>query len=392
MHPEEQDLIGVAILSPELTQSIQLEPADFYSPTAGAIWQAIGAIHQTGRQPDPVLILDEAARHGGRVDHTEIIDAVGCGIAANADVYADKIRDGAERRRIAEQLTRAQQMLNEGAPVAEVMGDITSRLDASSPMEAEVSKAMTLEEFVSQKLPETQWVIPGLLAKGDRLVLTGMEGLGKSVLMRQIGICAAGGRHPFTLDEAPPRRVLYIDCENPLTIMVKTMTKMFATLRQQGVDFGDRMWIKRFPQGLDLSKARDQLMLHTLCRTFRPDVLMLGPAYKLYVGGSGAREEDLARQVTSILDGLREEYGFALILEHHSPHGQNGMNGFERAVRPIGSSLWLRWPEFGYGLAKPKDFDPDVRTADFVPWRGARDQRDWPTQLTQGTHVPWVAT
>ena len=778
MHDAERDLIGAAIIAPELTQQIKLTAGQFGSPQAGAIWQAIGTIHGAGRQPDPLLIVDEASRLGVLVDHGTIVELVGCGMAANADVYADKIRDAATRRDLAQVLSRAQLKLAAGEPVEEVIGDVSLGLGTESPTEREVSKAMTLDEFVGQRLPDTEWVIPGLLAKGDRLVLTGTEGGGKALaldtpiptptgwttmgdlevddevlgmdgrptrvifatevqhdrtcyrvrfsdgativadadhrwltstlqareaaaklrkrgetkprgtdqrhkmaqpavvtteqiretlhargghclnhaiptaaplelpvvdlpidpytlgawlgdgtslhaeitthtddeqilerireagytvtkkpdlygwaisrreardrakleadqlvaggmsrrkaeavvgigrrdgvsapilslreelrtlgvlgnkhipaeylrasleqrlallqglmdtdgtisatgsqcefsvscqrlavgvfelvaslgmkpsikesaaklngvevnrrwrvtfvptinpfhlqrkrdrysdprtargqlryitavepvesvpvrciqvdnadhlylcgkemipthntmMMRQLGICAAGGRHPLTLDAMEPRRVLYVDCENPMAIMVKTMTKMHHTLRQQGVDFGDRMWVRRFPQGLDLAKATDRLMLHAMCRTFRPDILLIGPAYKLYVGGSGSREEDLARQVTSVLDGLREEFGFCLVLEHHSPHGQAG---FERSVRPIGSSLWLRWPEFGYGL-RPASDSGDVRKVDFIPWRGSRDQRDWPRQLVQGTSVPWV--
>lgn len=386
MHDAERDLIGAAIIAPELTQQIKLTAGQFDSPQAGAIWQAIGTIHGAGRQPDPILIVDEASRLGVLVDHGTIVELVGCGMAVNADVYADKIRDAATRRDLAQVLSRAQHKLAAGEPVEEVIGDVSLGLGAESPTEREVSKAMTLDEFVGQRLPDTEWAIPGLLAKGDRLVLTGTEGGGKTMMMRQLGICAAGGRHPLTLDAMEPRRVLYVDCENPMAIMVKTMTKMHHTLRQQGVDFGDRMWVRRFPQGLDLAKATDRLMLHAMCRTFRPDILLIGPAYKLYVGGSGSREEDLARQVTSVLDGLREEFGFCLVLEHHSPHGQAG---FERSVRPIGSSLWLRWPEFGYGL-RPASDSGDVRKVDFIPWRGSRDQRDWPRQLVQGTSVPWV--
>jgi RecA-family ATPase len=40
-------------------------------------------------------------------------------------------------------------------------------------------------------------VIPGLLERRDRLMLTGEEGLGKSYLLRQIAVMAAAGLDPF---------------------------------------------------------------------------------------------------------------------------------------------------------------------------------------------------
>jgi hypothetical protein len=44
---------------------------------------------------------------------------------------------------------------------------------------------------------EPDWLIPDLLERRDRLILTGEEGLGKSYLLRQIAIMAAAGLDPF---------------------------------------------------------------------------------------------------------------------------------------------------------------------------------------------------
>jgi hypothetical protein len=57
----------------------------------------------------------------------------------------------------------------------------------------------------------------------------------------------------------------------------------------------------------------------------------------------------------------------------------------------VGSSLLLRWPEFGYGIkpfAEP-DANGRVRHVKVERWRGDRDSRDWPTQLEWGNPWPW---
>ena len=384
----EQDLIGCALMQPELTHSLNLTHDDFRDPRLGATWEAIAEIHAAGNQPDPIRIADVAAKRQVRINPADLVNLFGRGMAVNADYYAEKIRDAAQHRRLDAALVQARQKVAEGLPVEQIIGDITSRFDTESAMIREIEKAMTLEEFIGQEVAVEDWVIPGLMTRGDRLILTGIEGLGKSVLMRQFGICVAAGRHPFTLDAIKPQRVLYLDLENPTAIMVKNMRRIAQPFIDQGVDFGERMWIKRYPQGIDLFKSEDQLMLHAMCRTFQPDLLMIGPIYKAASDGEGKAVDESARQITSVIDGLREEFGFAVVLEHHSPHGQQGM---DRNVRPIGSSFWLRWPEFGYGLAHAKDRKQGVRTADFVPWRGARDQRDWPKQLVAGASIPWTA-
>ena len=62
-------------------------------------------------------------------------------------------------------------------------------------------------------------------------------------------------------------------------------------------------------------------------------------------------------------------------------------------MRPAGSSAWLRWPEFGYGLRRAKEDDggehPNV--VDVVAWRGSREERCWPQRLVRGRDglLPW---
>ena len=54
----------------------------------------------------------------------------------------------------------------------------------------------------------------------------------------------------------------------------------------------------------------------------------------------------------------------------------------DRPLRPTGSSLWLRWPEFGYGLRRAKTDDAEeFHRVEVVAWRGARGERNWPGEL-----------
>ena len=76
----------------------------------------------------------------------------------------------------------------------------------------------------------------------------------------------------------------------------------------------------------------------------------------------------------------------ALVVEAHAGHGEAGRR---RSVRPVGSSLQLRWPEFGYGLVPANDEWP-CREVVVKGWRGPRDERDWPKRLTWGEPWPWV--
>ena len=389
----ERNILGAAMSKPAVTTLVKITGADFGQPRHGQLWDAIRATHAAGERPDTVTL----APHLPTQPHIRtavlelLVSVIGEGMAANAEFYADVIRDRSERRRIDAALANLHGRLdNLDTPVDDVLAMAERDLITTGPLERAAEQTFTLDEFCEQPVAEQDWVIDGLLARGERLVLTGVEGGGKSMACRQIAIATAAGLHPFTLANAAPRRVLYVDCENPVRIMVHKLDAIRQVVARRRKSTEQRMWIRRFPQGLDLSTPTDRLELHHLCTIIRPDLLVIGPVYKLYVGGAGAREEDLARQVTSVLDGLREEFDCALMLEHHSPHAAPG--GESRSVRPIGSSLWMRWPEFGFGLRPESGTKLEDRQVEVKHWRGAREERPWPKRLIGGTssELPWI--
>lgn len=385
----EKAILGAALSDPRITATVKLGPLDFAYATHGALWQAIAKTHAAGLVPDPSTIVPHLHDVNPASVPALMVEVVGLGIPENAGAYANTILDRSERRRIAGALEGVRQKLDSPeVAAADVLSYAESALLTHTSMDEAAETLYTLDEFLDRDLPPTTWAIPDLLATGDRLVLTGVEGFGKSVLMRQIGVAVAAGLNPFTLRAIPPKRVLVVDCENPERIMMAKLGDLRSVIRRRG-HRADSLFLKRYPQGLNLAEPRELLDLHHLLTITRPDLLLIGPAYKLYVGGSNSREEDLARLVTSKLDALREEFGFALVLEHHSPHGTSE----GRSVRPIGSSLWLRWPEFGLGLRPHDGTKIAERDADLMPWRGSRDERPWPTRLQAGQpdELPWIA-
>jgi Mrp family chromosome partitioning ATPase len=56
--------------------------------------------------------------------------------------------------------------------------------------------------------------MPGLIERGDRIMITGYEGWAKSTFLRQLAVALALRLHPFTGEQHRAVRVLFIDCEN----------------------------------------------------------------------------------------------------------------------------------------------------------------------------------
>lgn len=243
---------------------------------------------------------------------------------------------------------------------------------AEQPILEPASPDPDIHQLFLEPEPDYRWLIPNLLERGDRLILTGPEGGGKSTLLRQIAVTAAAGIHPFTEDDTDPITVLYIDLENSRRHTLRQFTPLVA---QAPGRIAPRHLIPIMrPEGLDLLTPADHTWLAQRLNTNQPDLLIIGPLYKLALGDPTS--EEAARHVASILDKLRTTYDVALLIEAHQPHRSNG----HRPERPYGASLWMRWPEFGLALM-----------GGFLRhWRGARDERDWPPVLRRGGTWPWT--
>lgn len=383
----EMSLLAAGLVDARVTETMQVAGAQFFSPVRGDIWDAMRKLNVEGIHPDAAAL---ASANRGAADLLPEI-ATYPAIIGNAYHHAQTLLDRYERRRLRDSLPAISERLNDlSRPVDDVLAFAEQKVSGSGgQMERAVSNLLSLREFLEVEQGPVQWVIPDVLAREDRVILTGSEGLGKTTLMRTIAVMAAAGLHPFTLRSAAERRVLYVDCENPQRIMQDKFTDLVRVAANRSRDPLDRLFVERWPEGMDLATPGHRMHLRSLCKAVQPDLLVIGPAYKLYVGGAATREEDLARSVVSTLDALREEFGFALILEHHMG---NETEGKTRNPRPIGSSLWRRWPEFGIGLQATKESTPEHRICDVVHWRGARDERPWPHRLESGPPggLPWV--
>lgn len=231
-----------------------------------------------------------------------------------------------------------------------------------------------LDALLAEQDEGYDWLIPGLLETGDRLILTGLEGRGKSTLLRQIAVQVTSGLHPFTGGPITPLTVTYVDLENSR----RQVRRKVAALREvAGERYDGRLHFVFRPEGLNLASGVDFAWLDDQLAATQPDLCVIGPLYKCMAGDP--TQEVTAMAVAARLDELRVRYNCALLVEAHSPYADGGKS--KRPTRPYGASLWSRWPEFGIHLA------PD---GELEHWRGPRDERTWPASLRRGEPWPWM--
>ena len=383
----EKLVIGACMLASDAIRfaSEVLAPDDFRSMDMAEVFRAIVQANKAGEFVEPFTVWTRATKQGVKnIQITDLHDWMGlAGSAESTAFYAREVKEIATRRRMSMAASRfTQNLSNNEVPTAQTMAEMLELLKGIRDNSTDANiRAMSLGEILD--LPDTveDWVIPGLLERGDRLVVTGYEGMGKTTWIRQLAICAAAGVHPTTLTAIRPVKGLVVDVENSVKQWQRQTSRMAATAAHHG-NASPRENLHIHCQGrMDIRKDKDLGLVHRLVDEHQPEILCIGPIYKLTP--TALKNDEEAAPVIAALDSLRDR-GLVLIIEAHAPKMSNG----QRDLAPRGSAALMGWPEFGFGLAPATD---DQSMADVVRWRGDRETgREWPKQMYRGGAFPWT--
>lgn len=353
---------------------------DFHDVRHQAIFRAITSLYSRGEEVTPRTVVLEVSTPGVSKEYTTRLLAEAD--AGGLRVMIERVADCAARRRA---IGLADKLRASAQDMASDLGDTIGTLERSMSTirlpGASFTPARDVRDFA--EIPdEYDWIVPGLLERGDRLILVAGEGVGKSEALRQWSIMFAAGIHPFQRCDMRRSKVLLIDLENAdrqIGRSARDLLRLTADRYAGGLHIAPRL------EGINLRNPRDVQWIDRLCEHHKPDVVVVGPLYKAIQVGKGEKvtDETPAAEAAFSLDRLRARHGFALLIEAHAPHGDQG----DRAgLRPYGASLWMRWPEFGMSM-KPI---PGEKAVDLKHWRGPRDRkRTWPAKLFQGPEGGW---
>lgn len=391
----EQVVLGAMLTSSTLAaQGLSLlAGSDFYHPPHGIVFETVAALLEEsaaveiGMVHSRMLANGTLAKIGGGTYLFELLQAAPAS-GKNLAWYAGQVAELAQRRALIDAGARIMDRAwsAEGNTSADEMTDWATGEIAAVKVgtgDAHPDDALSDEDLLAAP-PAMNWVVPGLLERGDRMMLTSWEGAGKTTLIRQFAVAASHGLDPFTQRRIPGVKVLVVDAENGRSLTMRRYRPLLQAARALGDNAGFALHLQ--PGGLDLAQRAGTGWLLRRVEKFKPDLLAIGPLYRLHIGDPS--DERDARRVAAVLDRAREISGCALLLEAHSPHQGVG----KRPLRPVGSSLWLRWPEFGIGLRpSTEDGAAAFRVMDVEHWRGARDERSWPKRIRAGTDGwPWT--
>lgn len=306
-------------------------------------------------------------------------------VASNWRYHAERVLEESMRRKAGAIITRAMQAITDSAqhPLIAVE-EAVEQLQAIPRAELSEDDAWTLDDIMGLDVVHRDFTVPSMLRRNERLVLTGSEGGGKSVFIYQMLTGAAFGVDTFTLERVQPQRVLFLDVENNEFQARANLDKIVPTLKEMAPD-ANPDWRSLKRRVVDLLASKDRADVIRRVVHYSPDILYMGTAYKLTDVTDETHRS--VRAIQSVVDRIRQEIDCTVIVEHHAGHGHmNDRNN----MRPEGSSYWLRWPDFGYGM-RPIITHDKSRLMKLQAWRGDRaTDRKFPVAMRQSTALPWT--
>jgi hypothetical protein len=396
----EESLLGAMLLKSEVIEeaSKRLTPDDFYKPGNGHVFAAITNLHAMGEPADPVTVAE-------MLDRMDMLQSIGGpAYLINLQAGTPATSNAARYAKIIEEHALLRRLIGVAGEIAEIGYDLPDDVPEALESARNLINALAISGITAGSVPDDVWIldefldrpdielppwcVEGLLRVGWRVMIVAGEGVGKTVLLRVIGMAAAQGVQPFTHERTDPVRTLIVDLENP----DESIMEVCNPIREQAMDAVDedydpeRAWLWHRPSGINLRDRADRNAFEAVLQHTKPDLVCMGPLYKVYEVGQRDNDEQAAKETMRVLDDFRTRYKFGLLLEHHAPKGSNGG---KRELTPYGTSLWLRWPEIGINLNPESMDEGDFSIMKLGRWRGDRLKNQWPDRIRRGGKWLW---
>jgi len=203
-----------------------------------------------------------------------------------------------------------------------------------------------LSDWSNSKAPERDFVIPGWIVRGACGLLSGQEGVGKSLLAQQMATCAALGLTFLGLEIATTPSV-YITCEDPIDELWRRQEDINRTLGITMADLEGRLLLVSLKghlgNELALFDAQGRISVTDRYRqieqtvtAFGAGLIFLDNAAHFFTGNENARHD--VATFLGLLERLSEIVNGAVVLLAHpnKQHAQGNKQGNEYS----GSTGW----------------------------------------------------
>jgi len=173
--------------------------------------------------------------------------------------------------------------------------------------------------------PPVKWLVRGWLQEGSLMMIHGPSGSGKTFLALDWALSIASGKGDWLGSRTATGRVVYLAGEGHYGLRVR----MAAWAQHNNITNIDAFISSH---GVDLNKPAGWSHVATHLREIGkpPSLIVVDTLHRFLAGDENSAED--ARQMIQACNSLTEHFGCAVLLVHHTGHGNTG--------RARGSSAW----------------------------------------------------
>jgi hypothetical protein len=244
--------------------------------------------------------------------------------------------------------------------VQQIARSIAQRYAPSEGLARNGLRSLDLVDLLNSKLDPIPWVIPGLLAKRDAVVLAGDGGIGKSWIGLHLAVALCLGRKFLGLLDVQggPQRVAIIDEENSPRLVRYRLGKLLKGLDVDITDLPSLALRYYCEQGVNLDDADRFQQLFEVVREYRPDWIILDSLVRFHRRDENSNPE-MAHFFGEAIHPLRTHFDTGVIMLHHLAKPPNmGKRGIEYRLR--GASEIRNYPDQVWGLERD-DGEPTLK-------------------------------
>jgi hypothetical protein len=236
-----------------------------------------------------------------------------------------------------------------------------SQADHAAEQEREDQKAAlrariyTLKDLLHQETEQAETLLGPLVRRGQTTMTGGYGGAGKSTMnIEMVHAIVTGGE--FLGWEGEGHTAFIIDLEQGMSVAQRRAYESFTgdhlglrhlpdiVADMDFPEFWERVSYADWQEGVDLSKPSAALeVVGEQIERQRPDVVMIDPIYKLFLG-QNLNEQEVVSGFVKHIGELRRKYNFALLLPAH-PRKMGQLGGSLSMHDLYGSAIWSWWAE-----------------------------------------------
>jgi hypothetical protein len=242
----------------------------------------------------------------------------------------------------------------------ELFGDPT-QAEQAEQQEREDRKAAkrariwTIRDLLHEETEQAEPLLGPLVRRGQTTIIGGYGGAGKSTMSMEMVRAIVTGRD-FLGWEGEGSRAFVLDLEQGMSVAQRRIYEAFTGEPMGDTSLADivgdmhfdghwdRVRYADWQEGADLTEGSADLeVLEEEIAEHRPDVLLIDPVYKLFIGRDMNEQVEISSFIHTI-QKLRTKYGFAIILPMH-PRKPGQMTSPLGMHDLYGSMLWSAWAE-----------------------------------------------